>query len=111
MGSHIRYRCFNCGYSFVEKSGCGFSYHSFCKETAQKMKNGEFGEASKKVLEKYPDAFVECKYVPMKCEQCGEYDSRLSLTILISDKRAVKYSHKCSVCGGKMKVLRNDEAR
>ena len=83
MGSGIIFQCPECGYSFDLMTGVGFLFPMIYAETVEKMKRGELGEAAKRFFDEHPDGTINCKNVVLRCENCGEYDSRESLAMYL----------------------------
>ena len=99
MGVILCYICPECGYRFGGNFGVGMMFPLAYMETAEEMKNGEKGEEAKKFFAEHPDGAVNCKYVLMRCTECGQYDCREDLTMYVPKEG---YTHnipkgKCSV--------------
>ena len=99
------FRCPECGYDFEAITGVGFSFPQVYAETVSKMKSGELGGEAQRFFTEHPDGAICCDYVVMRCENCGEYDSRESLAMYVPDgKIYAEYPHKCRRCGGNLKA-------
>ena len=126
MGQGFDYRCCKCGYEFSALLGVGYAYPLTYKETMQEAREGKLGEDIKKFLEGNPQGAIDPKNVVAQCKICGEYEQVQDLSMYIPKetkgeklnkdidfvvdfkdyKLEKKYDHKCSTCGGKMKILR-----
>ena len=83
MGSGIFFQCPECGYGFDGITGVGFAFPMIYAETVGKMKRGELGDIAKHFFDEHPDGAINCENVVMRCENCGEYDSRESLAMYV----------------------------
>lgn len=99
MGEFVGYTCEKCGYSFTAEIGVGFAFPMVYAEMVAKMKSGELGDKAKRFFIEHPDGAIDCENVIMRCENCGEYDSRESLAMYIPKP---KYIHQ--VPGGSWSV-------
>ena len=108
MGSGKIFHCPECGYSFRALSGVGFAFRKIRADTLSKAKRGELGEEAKRFFDEHPDGEIDCAYTAMKCEKCGEYESRISVTMYFPDgEEYAEIPNKCRKCGG---VLRHVSA-
>lgn len=76
MGESTQFRCPECGYDFAAFTGVGCAFPRVYAETVSKMKRGRLGATAKRFFEEHPDGAISCENVVMKCQKCGEYDSR-----------------------------------
>ena len=124
MGQGGTYKCNKCGYELNAWTGVGYIYPTVCKETTEQAKKGELGEELKKFFEEHPDGKINCEKVLVRCEDCGEYDVVMNLSMYIPKegkapndaiwdldgyKKLASYKHTCTACGGKMKTVKENE--
>lgn len=83
MGESKQFRCPQCGYDFEAVTGVGFAFPQEYAETVAEMKHGGLGEEAERFFEEHPDGAISCENVVMKCESCGEYDSRESRAMYV----------------------------
>ena len=83
MGESTQFRCPECGYDFAAFTGVGFAFPRVYAETVSKMKRGRLGTTAKRFFEEHPDGAISCENIVMKCQKCGEYDSRESLAMYV----------------------------
>ena len=99
-----QFRCPECGYDFAAVTGVGFLFPQVYAKTVSKMKRGRLGATAKRFFEEHPDGAISCENIVMKCQKCGEYDSRESLAMYLPNGELyAEYPHKCRKCRGKMK--------
>ena len=73
MGKIIRYTHKKCGFEFDFREGVGFHLFSINCEAREHMKNGDWGEYWKKLIEQYPNGTAKLRNALCYCERCREY--------------------------------------
>lgn len=114
MGNIIRLRCKKCSYTFDAYLGVGFLYPVVYEETLEEIRKGTYGEAHRLFLEEHKDAAVNCENVLAVCSSCGHPECVKDMTLYLprtsrKSPEGLKYDHKCSDCGGSMRIFTEDE--
>ena len=73
MGKVIRYRHKGCGFSYDFKEGVGFRLAAKEYKARTHMRNGDWGEKWKLLIEQYPDGTATYAKTLFYCEECNEY--------------------------------------
>ena len=75
MGSIIEYDHQGCKFKYVFYEGVGFSLFRLQGQARSKMRSGEWGEAWKSLMEKYPEGTATLNNALCYCPRCRKYFS------------------------------------
>ena len=73
MGSIIRYTHKKCGFRFDFLEGVGFGTFAMQCRSRKHMRDGEWGEYWKELIEKYPEGTATLNKAICYCEKCNKY--------------------------------------
>ncbi len=121
MGEGCFLACDNCGYKIDIDLGFGSLICLETEETIKKMKSGAYGKKAADFFRENPDGTVDCSYVLLKCDKCGELKNDMDLSLYkriegsedpefpIPDPdyfvKAEDFEHKCGKCGNTMRIV------
>ncbi|MBO7388830.1 MAG: hypothetical protein J6T90_04640, partial [Methanomicrobium sp.] len=94
----------------------------------KKAKDGELGEDIQNFFKEHKDGAIDAEHVVLCCEDCGHLTTDVDLTMYIPKEKKpeksehsiwsyleeyytkfAEYPHKCEKCGGRMKILREND--
>ena len=90
MGEGRGYICEKCGYQFKASWGNGFLFPMLYAEIKEKMLSGELGMEAKAFLEEYPDGAFDAERTLAQCNECGQYETVIDLTMYTPKKGYIK---------------------
>ena len=123
MGNGFGIKCKKCGYNYVGINGIGYMYPVEYASTVKDIREGKYGEEYRKLFEEHEDAAVNCVNCTAVCTKCGQIEDVTDLSVYLpkagqsSDgcvlpsvlvenfDKYLEYEHKCSDCGGKMRII------
>lgn len=73
MGLVVRYRHKGCGFSYDFKEGVGFRLAAREFKARTHMRNGDWGDRWKTLIEQYPAGTATYRKTLFYCEECKEY--------------------------------------
>ena len=73
MGSVIEFKHEKCGFEFVFLEGAGFSLFRKQCEARRHMRDGDWGEHWKSLIERYPEGTALLNTALCYCEKCSKY--------------------------------------
>ena len=139
MGTGYTYRCKTCGHSFSAYLGVGFLYPRLYQDVMTSARKGNLGKQAKRFLEENPYGAIDPKTVIAQCEDCGNYDAVMDLSMYVPkegqpprihkgnwtisdfdpeaeyvfefDEYDLKelYEHRCTLCKGRLHILKEQE--
>jgi len=125
MGNGYTIRCRKCSYEYQAMLGFGMLFPTVYENSVKAIREGKLGEDYRKFFEEHKDAAVNCEACAAVCTGCGKFatvpDYGLYLPkketggtgfgcVMAEDlkkdyRQVMKYDHKCSACGGELKVI------
>lgn len=108
MGTGLVYVCRHCGREFQAYLGVGMMYPQVRQQAMNDARSGELGEKAKRFFAEHPDATINAQNVIAQCEDCGNYEMVMDMTMhAAKDGQDLQepYDHRCKQCGGSMHIL------
>ena len=125
MGNGYTIRCKKCSYEYQALLGFGMLFPTLYENTVKGIKEGKLGEEYRKFFEEHEDAAVNCEAYVAVCTECGKFDTVKNYGVYLPKmeyrnigpccvtaeelevgyNQVMKYGHKCTACGGELKVI------
>ncbi len=93
MGTIVKLRCPDGKFQYDFYEGVGFSLFRQQREARANMREGEWGDHWKKMIEQHPDGTATCRKVLCYCGKCKKYYSEPRIVFYLP-KEGFKYESK-----------------
>jgi len=133
MGSGKVFKCTSCGKEFMSMTGIGMGFSNEYQEIVSKIKNGEYGEDFKKLMNSKKGVVVDLERNLYICKKCGNWTENYCFDFYVPKKKEdiekvsqenfcvmphelkdgyeliLKIEHSCDKCGSDMRKIEPDE--
>ena len=81
MGTGYKLECKKCGFIKSVSLGIGFCYPQECRQTLEKMKDGEFGEEFRRSANTLRGAAIHQERALFRCDSCGSLENKPAIDL------------------------------